>query len=97
MIKTGGINVAPVEVEEMLMAHAAVRLAYVTGVPDPQRDEVAAALVVCQPGQSVESIRDPATVWAGRGNWVATVLRTRRSDPIPVWSGCVPPVGIARR
>ena len=54
MIKTGGINVAPVEVEEMLMAHPAVKLACVTGVPDPQRDEVVAALVVCQPGQSVE-------------------------------------------
>src|SRR5215813_2464255 len=54
MIKTGGINVAPVEVEEMLMAHPAVKLACVTGVPDPQRDEVVAALIVCQPGQSVE-------------------------------------------
>jgi fatty-acyl-CoA synthase len=54
MIKTGGINVAPVEVEEMLMAHPAVKLACVTGVPDPQRDEMVAALIVCQPGQSVE-------------------------------------------
>jgi len=54
MIKTGGINVAPVEVEEMLMAHPAVKLACVTGVPDPQRDEVVAALIVCQPGQRVE-------------------------------------------
>ena len=54
MIKTGGINVAPVEVEETLMAHPAVKLACVTGVPDPQRDEVVAALIVCRPGQSVE-------------------------------------------
>src|SRR5262245_54042408 len=54
MIKTGGINVAPVEVEEMLMAHPDVKLACVTGVRDPQRDEVVAALIVCQPGQSVE-------------------------------------------
>jgi len=54
MIKTGGINVAPVEVEEMLMTHPAVKLACVTGIPDPQRDEVVAALIVCQPGQSVE-------------------------------------------
>jgi len=53
MIKTGGINVAPVEVEETLMAHPAVKLACVTGVPDPRRDEVIAALIVCEAGQSV--------------------------------------------
>jgi fatty-acyl-CoA synthase len=53
MIKTGGINVAPVEVEETLMTHPAVKLACVTGVPDQQRDEVVAALIVCRPGHSV--------------------------------------------
>jgi fatty-acyl-CoA synthase len=53
MIKTGGINVAPVEVEETLMTHPAVKLACVTGVPDAQRDEVVAALIVCHPEQSV--------------------------------------------
>jgi len=53
MIKTGGINVAPVEVEEALMAHPAVKLACVTGVPDARRDEVIAALIVCEAGQSV--------------------------------------------
>ena len=54
MIKTGGINVAPAEVEETLMTHPAVKLACVTGVPDAQRDEIVAALVVCRPGQRVE-------------------------------------------
>jgi fatty-acyl-CoA synthase len=54
MIKTGGINVAPVEVEETLMTHPAVKLACVTGVPDAQRDEIVAALVVCRPGEHVE-------------------------------------------
>jgi fatty-acyl-CoA synthase len=53
MIKTGGINVAPVEVEETLMAHPAVKLACVTGVPDARRDEVIAALIVCEDGKSV--------------------------------------------
>jgi fatty-acyl-CoA synthase len=53
MIKTGGINVAPVEIEEILMAHPAVKLAYVVGVPDPQRDEVIAAVVVNRRGQAV--------------------------------------------
>jgi fatty-acyl-CoA synthase len=53
MIKTGGINVAPVEVEETLMAHPAVKLACVTSVPDQQRDEVVAAVIVCRQGHSV--------------------------------------------
>lgn len=46
MIKTGGINVAPAEVEEILMAQKGVKLAYVVGVPDPVRDEVIAAVIV---------------------------------------------------
>jgi fatty-acyl-CoA synthase len=53
MIKTGGINVAPAEVEEILMAEKAVKVAYVVGVPDAVRDEVIGAVVVVQPGASV--------------------------------------------
>jgi fatty-acyl-CoA synthase len=54
MIKTGGINVAPIEIEETLMAHPGVKLAYVIGVPDVRRDEVIAAVVVCRTGHRVE-------------------------------------------
>lgn len=54
MIKTGGINVAPVEVEETLLRHPAVKLAFVTGVPDPRRDEVIAAVIVRHEGESVD-------------------------------------------
>jgi fatty-acyl-CoA synthase len=50
MVKTGGINVAPIEVEEVLMSHPGVHAAFVTGVPDPTRDEVLAAVVVLKPG-----------------------------------------------
>ncbi len=51
MVKTGGINVAPIEVEEVLLAHPAVQLAFVVGVPDAARDEIlAAAVVLKQPG-----------------------------------------------
>jgi fatty-acyl-CoA synthase len=46
MVKSGGINIAPIEVEETLMRHPAVRLAYVIGMPDPQLDEVLVAIVV---------------------------------------------------
>ena len=54
MIKTGGINVAPVEVEESLLRHPAVKLAFVTGVPDERRDEVIAAVIVRHPGEIVD-------------------------------------------
>ncbi len=53
MIKTGGINVAPVEVEESLLRYPGVKLAFVTGVPDARRDEVIAAVVVAQEGSSL--------------------------------------------
>ncbi len=53
MVKTGGINVAPIEVEEILRAHPAVAAAYVVGVPDPVRDEILAAVLVLRPGASI--------------------------------------------
>ncbi|HEX2137010.1 MAG TPA: AMP-binding protein [Microvirga sp.] len=53
MIKTGGINVAPAEVEEILAAQPGVQLAYVIGVPDPVRDEIIGAVIVPAPGASV--------------------------------------------
>jgi fatty-acyl-CoA synthase len=45
IIKTGGVNVAPIEVEEVLVQHPAVKQAYVVGVPDPTKDEIVAAAV----------------------------------------------------
>jgi len=50
MVKTGGINVAPIEVEEILLSHPAVQAAFVTGVPDPVQDEVLAAVIVLKRG-----------------------------------------------
>jgi fatty-acyl-CoA synthase len=46
MIKTGGINVSPAEVEEILMRQTGVKLAFVVGVPDAVRDEVIGAVIV---------------------------------------------------
>jgi fatty-acyl-CoA synthase len=54
MVKTGGINVAPLEVEEVLLGHPAVEQAYVIGLPDPRREEILVAVVVPKPGESVE-------------------------------------------
>jgi fatty-acyl-CoA synthase len=60
MVKTGGINVAPLEVEEILLGHPEVEQAYVVGVPDARRDEVVAALVVLRiPGAvSADDLRE---------------------------------------
>src|SRR6059036_92389 len=54
MVKSGGINVAPLEVEEVLLAHPAVEQAYVVGLPDPRREEILAAVVVLREGHDVE-------------------------------------------
>ncbi len=46
MIKRAGINVSPVEVENILLAHAGVAQAAVVGVPDEERGELIVAFVV---------------------------------------------------
>lgn len=48
MIKTGGINVAPREVEEFLAQHEAVAAVAVVGSPDERMAEVVVAFVVAQ-------------------------------------------------
>jgi len=55
MVKTGGINVAPAEVEAVLMDHPGVCLAYVVGVPDDTRDEILGAVVVPHPGATLSA------------------------------------------
>jgi fatty-acyl-CoA synthase len=53
IVKTAGINVAPLEVEEVLLGHPAVEQAYVVGLPDPRREEILAAVVVLRDGHAV--------------------------------------------
>ena len=53
IIITGGINVFPAEVENVLVAHQSVMDAAVVGVPDPKRGEVLSAFVVKRPGSEV--------------------------------------------
>jgi len=55
MVKTGGINVAPLEVEEILLGHPDIEQAYVVGVPDPRREEILAAVVVLKEGGDVSA------------------------------------------
>ncbi len=53
IIKTNGMNVAPVEVEEVLNEHDAVNISVVAGLDDPVRGEMVAALVVLHEGRTV--------------------------------------------
>jgi fatty-acyl-CoA synthase len=50
MIKTAGMNVAPLEVEAVLLSHSAVKQAYVVGVPDRARGELVVAAVELHDG-----------------------------------------------
>lgn len=55
MIRTGGINISPLEVEDFLLAHPAVQEAIVVGADDEARGQVAIAFVrVAAPGETDE-------------------------------------------
>jgi fatty-acyl-CoA synthase len=53
MIISGGENIYPAEVENVLAAHPAVAAAALIGVPDAKWGEVGCAVVVTRPGASV--------------------------------------------
>jgi fatty-acyl-CoA synthase len=55
MLKVGGENVDPVEVEALLLQHPAVQQVKVVGVPDSRLQEVACACVVLTPGAQGEA------------------------------------------
>lgn len=50
MVKTGGINVAPAEVEAVLMRHPDIDEVYVTGIADSRLDEALAAVIIPRAG-----------------------------------------------
>ncbi|MCP5179272.1 MAG: AMP-binding protein [Pseudomonadales bacterium] len=52
MLKVGGENVAALEIESHLARHPAVRLAQVIGIPDARLQEVPAAFVELNPGET---------------------------------------------
>jgi fatty-acyl-CoA synthase len=54
MIVTGGFNVFPREIEDVISAHPAVANVAVIGVPDDRWGEAVKAVVVLRPGETVE-------------------------------------------
>jgi acyl-CoA synthetase (AMP-forming)/AMP-acid ligase II len=53
MIISGGFNVFPSEVEQVIWSHPAVQDCAVIGVPDPDWGEAVKAVIECKPGESV--------------------------------------------
>jgi len=49
MIKTAGANVSPLEVEAALSEATGGLVTMVLGVPDPERDQVVAAVILAEP------------------------------------------------
>lgn len=62
IVRVGGENVSPEEVEDILHRHPDIRQAQVVGVPDPRLQEVCAAFVILNDGATA----DPAGIaaWA---------------------------------
>ncbi len=55
VIRVGGENVSPMEIEEVIVSHPAVSEAAVVSAPDPRLNEVPAAFVILHPGRSVSA------------------------------------------
>ena len=55
LIKSGGINVSPAEVEAVLREVPEVELAYAIGLPDPERDQRVAAVIVLREGAALSA------------------------------------------
>ena len=54
VVISGGLNVYPIEVEEVLDALDGVLESAVIGVPDPDLGEVVAAVVAAEPGRIID-------------------------------------------
>ncbi|MEU6372549.1 AMP-binding protein [Streptomyces sp. NPDC046909] len=78
----GGENVAPAEVEDVLLRHAAVREAAVVGVPDEEWGERIAAFVVTHAGASVDAEALRA--------WVRGHLRSSKTPDVVVFRDELP-------
>ena len=83
MIKKGGINISPAEVEDILMRHPAVAQAGVVGVPDRQQGELLVAFVVLRPGSTATSAELAAHCRAVASRYkVPDIIEIRQTLPV---------------
>ena len=85
MLKIGGENVDPMEVEGFLMSHPAIRMAAVVGVPDARLSEVAVAFVQVEPGSNLTE-REVIEHCRGRVASFKTPRRVAFVDEFPMTS-----------
>lgn len=64
MIKVGGFQVWPREIEEVIALHPKVKECAVAGVPHPEKVEIVKAWVVVKSGEEMEA--EEVRVWCGR-------------------------------
>ncbi|GAB2653732.1 fatty-acid--CoA ligase FadD8 [Nocardia goodfellowii] len=79
MVVTGGFNVFPREVEDVVAEHDSVLGVAVVGVPDPQWGEAVTAVVVLDPAVA----GDPAAVERVTGEISGTVKQRKGSVQVP--------------
>ncbi|GAA4797681.1 AMP-binding protein [Actinomycetospora chlora] len=79
MIITGGFNVYPREIEDVLTGHASVSQAAVVGVPDERWGEAVAAFVVAKAGADV----DVAALTALVREWKGPHQAPKRVEVVP--------------
>src|SRR5206468_11954756 len=65
MIKTGGANVSPVEIEETLLRHPGLKAALAVGIPDEKLGEMVVLCAVAHDGVAVDE-RDVGDLLRGR-------------------------------
>jgi fatty-acyl-CoA synthase len=82
MIISGGFNVYPREVEDVLSSHPAVAQCAVIGVPDARWGEAVTAIVVCRAGTQVDASELMALVRERKGA-VQTPKTIHFADAIP--------------
>jgi fatty-acyl-CoA synthase len=56
IIKTGGVNVAPLEVEQVLRQHPDIIQAHIVGVPDTTKGEIVAAAIELRAGATSDAV-----------------------------------------
>ena len=83
LVITGGFNVHPREVEDVLRTHPAVGDVAVIGQPDAEWGEVVVAVVVVAPGAAAPSVEELRAHFAGRLAPYKHPRRVRMVDELP--------------